>query len=322
MKRLFTILITMLSFSLLFGQNYLPRLDGKSTHDDYFLNGNPITLYHRTFELLSDSLTGELIKGKELDTFSEFSYYINFTSYGDIKDLHYMNDGISCTSTNYYFDPEGKYCSIQIKNNIITGYESINTINYEEPKDNNAHVYKLVRESFIPYAFKDSLLLTNRDTIYCIEKDSIILSFYLPETDVIYSNYLVKDSAYYTHITDSCLNYNTPQNRTIKLYNELEQIIETIEYTSGNNNPSYRETFNYNEHGMLTLYTRYYYTTFNDFGEIIYRNKPIVDIFRYKYSENNIDKYGNWTQRQVFRSYSQEKEVPLYMECRKIEYLE
>ena len=321
MKKTLLISILMLSYTcFLCGQNFLPKIEGTDAHDNYFLKGKPLELYHQTYEISQDSLTGKIIKGNILDYFSELSYRISFTEKGDVQEFHYMQEGLSCASLCNFFDPENKYCKLYITNNVPTCYQRSWINNYKEPKDNKVHTYKLIQEEYAMYYLTDSMLLTRRDTTVCIEKDKMILSLFIPSTNTRHDNYPAKDSLYYAHLIDSCLNESFHHDKTINLYDEQEQISKIIEYTANNASPSYIEYFYYDEQGMLVLNKKLYYTSFNEFGETVYTNKPQIDIFRYEYPEGSIDKQGNWTQRYVFRQFHQEKEVPLYMECRKINY--
>lgn len=322
MKKIFVIFILILSYSTLQSQSYLPKLGNSDAHDNYFLKGKPLTLYHQTFEISQDSLTGKIIIGNELDYFSELSYRINFTDEGNVLNFHYIHEGISSTSTCNFFDPEGRLCKLQIHNNIPVSYQRNRIDNYEEVQDQNkGHIYKLIQEEYSMSYFSDSLLLTKRDTTICIEKDSIMLSLFMPDTDTQHDSYPIKDSLYYALFIDSCRNNQLPHSRTINLYNEQEQIIKIIEYTPISKLPSFIELFYYNEQGLVILDKRFNYVSFNEFGDTIYLTEPTTDIYRYEYPENSIDEQENWTQRYVFRRFRQEKEQPLYMERRKISYL-
>lgn len=140
------------------------------------------------------------------------------------------------------------------------------------------------------------------------------------ETATQYDSYPIKDSAYYAHYIDSCRSYVRPENRSINLYNEQEQLVKTIEYTSISEQPSYIVYFYYNEQGLPIQEKRLNYTTFDELGNTVYNPEPISDIFRYEYPDNAIDVQGNWTQRYVFRQFQTEKEQPLYLERQNISY--
>ena len=321
MKNFFVLFILTLLYFTSNAQTYLPKIENSDAHDKYCLKGTPQSLYHRTYEIARDSLTGELIVGNELDYISELSYRINFTENGNVQDFHYIHDGRATTSLSNFFDPEGRYCTLQIEDNIPTSYQRNWIDNYKEPQYNQGYVYQLIQEEYAMSYFGDSLLLTSRDTTHCIEKDNIILSLFVPETDNQYDNYPIKDSNYYAHYIDSCRNNVIPQNRTLNLYNEKEQLSVTIEYTPISKHPSFIEYFYYDKNGMLTLNKRLSYVTFDESGEVIYISAPLSDIFRYEYPEDSIDQQGNWTKRYVFRQFRKEKEQPLYLECRQIDYI-
>ena len=85
MKQIFFIIISALSYTALSAQTYLPTTKNSNAHNDYFLKGKPESLYHRTFELSKDSLTGEIIIGKEFDSLSDSSFRIYFTSPSFVK---------------------------------------------------------------------------------------------------------------------------------------------------------------------------------------------------------------------------------------------
>ena len=320
MKTIFIISILILSVTTINGQAFLPKIESIDARDCYSLKGNPHTLYHQTFELLRDSLTGEIVIGDELDYFSDLSYRINFTDQGNVYGFHYIQNGISCTSIHNFFDKEERYCNLQIMDNVPVSYQRSWVDNYKEPHDNQVHVYKLIQEDYSIPGFCDSLLLTRCDTTFCIEKDSIILSVYMPDTDIQSISLPVKDSLYYIHIIDSCLNNRLPKNRTINLYNEQEQLVKIIKYTEISPLPTSIETFYYNKQGMLISDTTLSHLGFGEFGEVIYVDNPQVDIFLYEYPDNSIDGHGNWIKRYVFRQYQHERAEPLYMEHRRITY--
>lgn len=320
MKTIFIISILILSVTTINGQAFLPKIESIDACDCYSLKGNPHTLYHQTFELLRDSLTGEIIIGDELDYFSDLSYRVNFTDKGNVYGFHYIQNGTSRTSIHNFFDKKERYCNLQIMDNVPVSYQRSWVDNYKEPQDNQVHVYKLIQEDYSIPDFCDSLLLTRCDTAFCIEKDSIILSIYIPDTDIQSISLPVKDSLYYIHIIDSCLNNQFPQNRTINLYNEQEQIVRIIHYTSSGSHPSFIETFQYDEQGMLVMDKFLDYVSFDELGETIYLAEPKVNMFQYEYPENSIDEHGNWVRRYVFRQYQNEKPEPLYFECRRITY--
>lgn len=320
MRTIFFILIEVLLYTSLSAQSYLPLIQNSDAHNDYFLKGNPQSLYHQTFEISQDSLSGAITIGKEIDSFSEFSYRIYFTTGGDVQEFHHIYDGRPSTSLRYFFDPEGRYCVLQIAENSLTSYQRTWIDQYYNSPTQQNSIYNLMQEEYAIDYSSDSLLLTKCDTISLIEKDHILLSFFSSATATQHDNYPLKDSAYYAHYIDSCRNYVRPQNRNINLYNEQEQLVKSIEYTSISEQPSSITYFYYNEQGLPILEKKLNYTTFDEFGESVYIREPDSDIFRYEYPDNSIDGQGNWTKRYVFRQFRTEKEKPLYLECQKISY--
>lgn len=321
MKKIFILFFFIQSGIALIGQNYLPRTGYADAHNNYFLEGSPQSLYHQTFELSQDSLTGKTVIGNELDNFSEFSYLINFTDRGDVQEIHYIKEGTPCTSLCHFFDPEGRYCNIQIKDNALISYERNRIDNCDQSQDGQGNIYRLIHEKYVLQDLSDSLFLTNSDTTFCIEKDSITLSVITHQAQFQYDSYPAKDSAYYAHFIDSCCNNTCSPNRTINLYNEQDQITTVIEYTPISQLPSYMEVFYYDKQGMLIQNKKFSYTTFNDSDELVRTSVPVIDTYRYEYPEKSIDEQGNWTRRYVFRQFQKEKQQPLYMECRKISYI-
>lgn len=321
MKQIFFIIISVLSYTALSAQTYLPTTKNSNAHNDYFLKGKPESLYHRTFELSKDSLTGEFIIGKEFDSLSDSSFRIYFTNDGDVQEFHHIYNGTSSTSLRYFYDPEKRYCVLQTYLNSPESYQRNWIENYQSSDNTQSNVYNLIQEEYYMSDFGDSLLLTNRDTILCIEKDGIFLSYFFYNTNSQCDNYPAKDSLYYAQYIDSCRNNVLPQYRTINLYNEQEQIVTQIEYTPISKQPSYMEYYYYNEQGLLISHKRLIYITFDEFGEYVYSHEPQSDIFRYEYPDNSIDEQGNWTKRYVFRQFRKEKEQPLYLECRQIDYI-
>ena len=320
MRTIFFILIEVLLYTSLSAQSYLPLIQNSDARNDYFLKGNPQSLYHQTFEISQDPQSGAITIGKEIDSYSEFSYRIYFTNGGDVQEFHHIYDGRPSTSLRYFFDPEGRYCVLQIAENSLTSYQRNWVSQYNDSPIQQNSVYNLIQEEYTMDYSSDSLLLTRRDTISFIEKDHILLSFFSSETATQYDSYPITDSAYYARYIDSCRNYVRPENRSINLYNEQEHLVKTIEYTSISEQPSYIVYFYYNEQGLPILEKRLNYTTFDEFGNTVYNPEPISDIFRYEYPDNAIDGQGNWTQRYVFRQFQTEKEQPLYLECQKISY--
>ena len=241
MKQIFFIIISVLSYTALSAQTYLPTTKNSNVHNDYFLKGKPESLYHRTFELSKDSLTGEIIIGKEFDSLSDSSFRIYFTNDGDVQEFHHIYNGTSSTSLRYFYDPEKRYCVLQTYLNSPESYQRNWIEKYQSSENTQSNVYILIQEEYYMSDFGDSLLLTNRDTILCIEKDGIFLSYFFYNTNSQCDNYPAKDSLYYAQYIDSCRNNVLPQYRTINLYNEQEQIVTQIEYTPISKQPSYME---------------------------------------------------------------------------------
>lgn len=320
MRTIFIILILSLSFIRVNSQTFLNRLETSDARTFYALKGNPLTLYHQTFEISQDSLTGEIIVGNEIDYFSDLSYLVNFTEQGNLYNWHYIVGGISSSSNHYFYDLEERYCNLQIMENTPISCQKNSVYNFEEPIDCRAHKYKLIQEYYSIPDYGSSIQLTTCDTLIFIEKDSILVSIYSPDADFRTDSYPIKDSLYYALLIDSCFNNQSPQSKTINLYNDLDQIVKIIEYSSDCQLPVYVETFEYDEQGMLVTNKRSNYWGFNELGEGIYLTEPNVDLYQYEYPEYSIDEYGNWRERYVFRKYQKRKLEPLYLESRNIIY--
>lgn len=167
--------------------NIFTYYKNSNAHNDYFLKGKPESLYHRTFELSKDSLTGEIIIGKEFDSLSDSSFRIYFTNDGDVQEFHHIYNGTSSTSLRYFYDPEKRYCVLQTYLNSPESYQRNWIENYQSSDNTQSNVYNLIQEEYYMSDFGDSLLLTNRDTILCIEKDGIfyLISFITQIVNVI-----------------------------------------------------------------------------------------------------------------------------------------
>ena len=140
----------------------------------YNLTGAPAMLFHRTFEVTVDSLTGEPIIGKEVDSTPSESFRVNFNQAGQERSWHYISKGRSCSCQQYSVTSTGNPICYQIYENMLESFIVEEPYLPERKKDD------LQISSYLSNLYSTigsiSISLLQSDTIYVITRNGILLT--------------------------------------------------------------------------------------------------------------------------------------------------